>query len=68
MAKLLSQKSAIKLLRAHGWERTIGGKHNVKMVKEGHPPITLPRHKGADYGKGLTSAILDQAGIDRSEL
>jgi predicted RNA binding protein YcfA (HicA-like mRNA interferase family) len=62
--KPLNQKSAIKLLRNHGYEQTAGGKHVVKMTKQGHRPITLPRHKGRDYGPGLTRAILDQAGIE----
>ena len=68
MSKLLSQKSAIDLLCKHGWSTSVGGKHNVKMTKKGHRPITLPQHKGQDYGPGLTSAILKQAGIDRKEL
>lgn len=66
VAKLVNQKSAIKLLERHGWTKTVGGKH-VKMTKDGHA-ITLPPHKGQDYSRGLTSAILKQAGIDRSEL
>ena len=68
MSKLLSQKSAIDLLRRHGWSTSAGGKHNVKMTKPGHRPITLPQHKGQDYGPGLTGAILKQAGIGREEL
>jgi predicted RNA binding protein YcfA (HicA-like mRNA interferase family) len=68
MSKLLSQKTAQALLEDHGWEATIGGKHNVKMAKAGHRPITLPQHRGQDYGKGLTRSILRAAGIDPSEL
>ncbi len=68
MGRLLCQKSAIKLLCEHGWTQSIGGKHNVKMIKPGERPITLPRHKGQDYSLGLTKAILKQAGIDPSEL
>jgi predicted RNA binding protein YcfA (HicA-like mRNA interferase family) len=68
MARLLSQKSAAKLLKAHGWTQTAGGKHNVKMAKEGQRPITLPKHRGQDYSLGLTRAILRQAGIDPDEL
>lgn len=68
MAKLLSQKSAVQLLKAHGWEQTTGGKHNVKMTKPGSRPITLPKHKGQDYSSGLTRAILRQAEIDPKEL
>lgn len=68
MRRLLSQKSAIKLLRDHGWEQTIGGKHNVKMTQAGHRPITLPKHKGQDYSPGLTAAILKQVGISPDQL
>lgn len=60
----LNQKRAIKLLENEGWNQTTGGKHAVKMEKPGERPITLPRHKGRDYGKGLSAAIRKQAGLD----
>lgn len=60
----LNQKQAIKLLVAAGWTQTKGGKHNVKMTKKGERPITLPHHRGSDYGVRLRSAIMDQAGLD----
>ena len=62
--KLLDQKSARRLLGQHGWRMTRGGKHVIKMEKEGMRPITLPRHRGAAYSRGLTAAILKQAGLD----
>jgi predicted RNA binding protein YcfA (HicA-like mRNA interferase family) len=62
--KPLDQKSAIKLLEQHGWARVIGGRHTVKMIRPGRRPITLPHHRGSDYGPGLTRAILRQAGIE----
>jgi predicted RNA binding protein YcfA (HicA-like mRNA interferase family) len=68
MSKLLSQKTARKLLEGHGWCKTTGGKHVVKMEKAGMRPITLPKHKGGDYSIGLSRAILKQAGIDPKEL
>ena len=68
MAKLLNQKSARKLLEAHDWIKTVGGKHNIKMEKPGNRPITLPMHKGEDDSAGLTQSILKAAGIDRGEL
>ena len=64
MARLLSQKKAIKLLVENGWTQTVGGKHNVKMTKRGHRPITLPKHKGQNYSRSLTSAIRRQAGLE----
>ena len=68
MPKLLSQRTARKLLEEHGWAKTVGGKHNVKMEKSGTRPITLPKHKGADYSLGLTRSILKAAGLDPREL
>lgn len=63
MKGTLSQKKAAKLLREDGWTASRGGKHQVKMTKPGHRPITLPRHKGRDYPPGLAAAILKQAGL-----
>ena len=63
VSRLLNQKDAIKLLEEHGWTRATGGKHAVKMTKPGRRPVTLPRHRGQDYGPGLTAAIKKQAGI-----
>jgi len=37
------------------------------LSKEGERP-TLPAHRGQDYSLGSTRAILNQAGIDASEL
>jgi predicted RNA binding protein YcfA (HicA-like mRNA interferase family) len=64
---MLNQKRSVRLLKEHGWARTAGGKHGIKMTKQGERPITLPHHRGADYSKGLTQAILKQAGIDWKE-
>jgi predicted RNA binding protein YcfA (HicA-like mRNA interferase family) len=67
VAKLLDQRTAIKLLEDDGWRRGKAGRHVVKMVKEGVRPITLPRHRGQVHGKGLTSAILKQARLNSTE-
>lgn len=63
MKGTLDQKKAIRLLKEDGWRESRGGKHQVKMVKPGHRPITLPQHKGGDYPAGLAQAILRQAGL-----
>lgn len=63
LPKTLNQASARRLLMEHGWVQTLGGKHNVKMEKPGERPITLPLHRGADYGSRLRSDILRQAGL-----
>jgi predicted RNA binding protein YcfA (HicA-like mRNA interferase family) len=65
VSKRLSQRTAIRLLRKHGWTQVVGGKHSVKMVKPGRRPITLPGHRGQDYSPGLTAAILKQAEISQ---
>ena len=44
--KRYTQKALIKMLKDHGWERSVGGKHQVKMTREGHRPVTIPEFKG----------------------
>jgi predicted RNA binding protein YcfA (HicA-like mRNA interferase family) len=63
MEGTLNQRKAMKLLRENGWTRARGGKHQVKMTKQGYRPITLPQHKGRDYPTGLAQGILKQAGL-----
>jgi predicted RNA binding protein YcfA (HicA-like mRNA interferase family) len=63
VARTYNQKSMRKLLEQHGWTQTLGGKHVVKMTKPGCRPITLPMHKGRDYGARLTASILRHAGV-----
>ncbi|MGA9876166.1 MAG: type II toxin-antitoxin system HicA family toxin [Solirubrobacteraceae bacterium] len=58
-----NQKSMRRLLQYNGWTQATGGKHVVKMTKAGERPITLPMHKGRDYGPRLTMSILRQAGL-----
>lgn len=62
--KVLNHDNAQRLLEAHGWVRTIGGKHATKMEKPGMRPITLPRHRGRDYTPALRAAILRQASLN----
>jgi predicted RNA binding protein YcfA (HicA-like mRNA interferase family) len=63
MAKVYNQKSMRRLMEANGWTQILGGKHVVKMTKRGERPITLPMHKGRDYGPRLTASILRQASL-----
>jgi predicted RNA binding protein YcfA (HicA-like mRNA interferase family) len=58
-----NQRQWIKQLEAEGWTQERGGKHVVKMMKEGKRPITLPHHRGQTYSKGLDAAIKRQAGL-----
>lgn len=59
----MNQKDWIRALQHAGWTRTTGGKHQTKMTKPGHRPITLPENKRREYPPGLTSAIRRQAGL-----
>jgi predicted RNA binding protein YcfA (HicA-like mRNA interferase family) len=61
--RTMNQREAQALLESNGWKRTLGGKHVVKMEKEGRRPITLPSCNGEQYSVGLTSRILTQAGL-----
>jgi predicted RNase H-like HicB family nuclease len=45
--KTLNQRAAQKLLERSGWVRAVGGKHSVKMEKQGRRPITPPRQPRA---------------------
>lgn len=59
----MTQREAQSLLEQNGWIRTLGGKHVVKMEKEGQSPITLPSAHGNAYSVGMTHSILKQAGL-----
>lgn len=59
----MTQREAESLLTENGWKRTQGGKHVVKMEKEGWPPIILPDCGRQSYSVGLTQSILKQAGL-----
>ena len=61
--KRYTQKQLIKMLKKHGWEQSVGGKHQVKMVQEGHRPVTIPEFRGETLPVGLSQGILKQAGI-----
>lgn len=59
----LTQKEWIKVLESNGWTRETGGKHQTKMTKAGHRPITLPENKRRAYSKGFESTLRRQAGL-----
>ncbi len=58
-----TQKEWIKRLRAEGWTVERGGKHQTKMAKAGHRPITLPENKRQVYSKGFEAELRRQAGL-----
>jgi predicted RNA binding protein YcfA (HicA-like mRNA interferase family) len=59
-----TQKELIRRLSGAGWKRQAGGRHQVKMTKEGRRPVTIPEYRGETLPVGLSEAILKQAGIE----
>ncbi|MGH2844421.1 MAG: type II toxin-antitoxin system HicA family toxin [Thermoleophilaceae bacterium] len=59
----MTQTQWIKRLRSEGWTQERGGKHQVKMTKPGHRPITLPENKRRAYSKGFEAALRRQASL-----
>jgi len=54
----------VKLLKQNGWQvDRISGSHHI-MVK-GNRTISVPVHGKKELGKGITQAILRQAGIKK---
>lgn len=58
----MTKKEIEKLLKAAGFERKSGGRHDV-WVCVGFPPIPVPRHRG-DIPLGTARSILKAAGLD----
>src|ERR1700758_2037054 len=68
MAKLLMQRTAVRLLAPEGWTPSGRSRHGLKMCKAGEErPLILPGTPNTEYGKGLTRAILRQAGLPSKE-
>lgn len=59
-----TQKQWIKRLQAEGWSVERGGKHQVKMTKQGERPITLPDNKRRAYSKGFEAQLRRKAGLE----
>jgi len=58
-----TQKQWIKRLEGEGWSFGRGNKHQVKMTKPGHRPITLPEHKRRAYSKGFEAQLRREADL-----
>jgi predicted RNA binding protein YcfA (HicA-like mRNA interferase family) len=58
-----TQKEWIKRLQKEGWTVDRGGKHQVKMVKSGKRPITLPENKRRAYSKGFEAQLRREADL-----
>ena len=52
-----TQRQWVKALLDLGWAKERGGKHQVKMTKDGCRPITLPANKRQAYSKGLEAQL-----------
>lgn len=52
-----TQRQWIKTLLDLGWKKERGGNHQVKMIKAGCRPITLPANKRQAYSKGLEAQL-----------
>lgn len=59
----VTQKEWIKRLQQEGWTLERGGKHQAKMTKPGHRPITLPENKRRAYSKGFEAQLRREAGL-----
>lgn len=60
----MTQKEWIKRLQAVGWTLERGGKHQAKMTKTGHRPVTLPENKRRAYSKSFEAQLRRETGID----
>jgi predicted RNA binding protein YcfA (HicA-like mRNA interferase family) len=60
----MTGSALVKLLKQNGWQvDRISGSHYI-MVK-GNRTISVPVHGKKELGKGITQAILKQAGIKK---
>jgi predicted RNA binding protein YcfA (HicA-like mRNA interferase family) len=59
-----TQKEWIKRLEAAGWTLERGGKHQVKMTKAGHRPVTLPENKRRAYSKRFEAQLRREVGLE----
>ncbi len=62
-----TQKEWIKRLQQAGWTLERGGKHQAKMTKPGHRPITLPENKRRAYSRGFEAQLRREAGLQDKE-
>jgi predicted RNA binding protein YcfA (HicA-like mRNA interferase family) len=58
----MTKREIEKLLKQAGFKKRSGGKHDI-WIKEGFPPIPVPRHKG-DIPIGTAKNILKTAELE----
>ena len=59
----MNKREIEKLLHDAGFMKRTGGKHDI-WIKNGYPPIPVPRHKG-DIPIGTAKNILKAAGLEK---
>jgi predicted RNA binding protein YcfA (HicA-like mRNA interferase family) len=61
---VLKAKELLKILKKQGFllDR-VKGSHHIMIHKEKQLSVSVPFHKGKTLGKGITHAILKDAGI-----
>ena len=57
----MTKKEIERLLLKAGFYKRSGGKHDI-WIKDGYPPIPVPRHKG-DIPIGTAKSIFKIAGL-----
>ncbi|GHS87219.1 hypothetical protein AGMMS49957_06710 [Synergistales bacterium] len=62
-APVFKSAELIRLLERHGFTQIDQTGSHVKMRNGDNITVVVPMHKGRDIGRGLTTAILRQAGI-----
>ena len=57
----MTKREVERLLKTAGFFKRSGGRHDI-WIKEGFPPIPVPRHKG-DIPKGTLTSIFKHAAL-----
>lgn len=66
---IVNSEKLIRLLKKKGFVlNRISGSHHILIHKDQHLRVSVPVHKGKTLGRGITLAILKDAGVNPSEL
>lgn len=61
---IIKGQKLIKILLKQGFVlNRINGSHHILIHKEKHLTVSIPVHKGKTLGKGITLAIIKDAGL-----
>ena len=65
---IISGEKLIKVLKKKGFIlNRVTGSHHILVFQNQHLRVSVPVHKGKTLGKGITLAILKDAGINTDE-